>query len=62
MKLTHHSEYLKLKTLFIKPVEKAFVSETILKNQWQDLNYLSQPNFKAAQEEYKQLENKLKEQ
>jgi len=53
MKTTHHSEYLKLKTVYIKTAKNAFVSQSLLKEQWEDLNYLSQPNFKKAEEEYK---------
>lgn len=53
MKTTCHSEYLKLKTVYIKTVENAFVSQNFLNEQWKDLNYLSQPNFEEAKEEYK---------
>ncbi|MGK0459097.1 MAG: N-dimethylarginine dimethylaminohydrolase [Polaribacter sp.] len=53
MKTTHHSEYLKLQSVYIKPAENAFVSENELKDQWQDLNYLSCPNFNSSIEEYK---------
>lgn len=56
MKTTYHSEYLKLKSLFIKSVKNAFVSEGLLKEQWQELNYLSQPNFEASLKEYKNFE------
>ncbi len=53
MKTTYHSEYLKLQSVFIKPVKNAFVSEIYLKEQWRDLNYLSCPNFDSAIDEYK---------
>jgi len=53
MKTTHHSEYLKLKSVFIKPTQNAFVSDAELTAQWQELNYLSQPDFHNALEEYK---------
>lgn len=49
---THHSEYLKLNSVFIKSVKNAFVSEGLLKEHWQELNYLSQPNFKESLSEY----------
>ena len=52
MNTTHHSEYLKLKEVFIKPVLNAFVSEGLLKEQWQELNYLCQPNFEKSLKEY----------
>ena len=53
MKATHHSEYLKLQSVFIKPVKHAFVSDTELTAQWQELNYLSRPDFRNALQEYK---------
>ena len=53
MKATHHSEYLKLQSVFIKPVKHAFVSDTELTAQWQELNYLSRPDFSNALQEYK---------
>lgn len=52
MKTTHHSEYLKLHSIFIKPVKNAFVSDIHLSEQWKDLNYLSRPDFDSALEEY----------
>jgi N-dimethylarginine dimethylaminohydrolase len=53
MKTTHHSEYLKLHSVFIKPAKHAFVSEAELTAQWQALNYVSRPDFNKALEEYK---------
>ncbi|MBN4085000.1 hypothetical protein JYT89_01515 [Flavobacteriaceae bacterium AH-315-B10] len=53
MRTTHHSEYLKLKSVYIKPAKNAFVSNKHLCEQWRDLNYLSQPNFDKSIEEYK---------
>ena len=53
MKTTHHSEYLKLQSVFIKPAKNAFVSDKELTVQWQELNYLSRPGFENALEEYK---------
>ena len=60
MKDTSHSEFLKLKSVFIKSVENAFISNEILKYQWDELNYLSQPDFDAAKKEYKNFEDCLK--
>jgi len=59
MKTTHHSEYLKLKSVFLKPARHAFVSEELLMKQWSDLNYLSQPDYKKALDEYKVFEKYL---
>jgi len=53
MKTTHHSEYLKLKSVFLKTVKNAFVSDSYLSKQWKNLNYLSQPDFNEAIAEYK---------
>ena len=52
MKTTYHSEYHQLKSVFIKPVQNAFVSEKLLEEQWQELHYLSQPYFQNSFEEY----------
>jgi len=59
MKTTHHSEYLKLKSVFLKPASHAFVSEELLMKQWSNLNYLSQPDYKKALDEYKVFEKYL---
>ncbi len=60
MKTTCHSEYFKLRSVFIKPVSMAFDSNVVLQKQWLGLNYLSQPNFDSAQKEYDKFENYLK--
>ena len=52
MKHTHHSEYLKLQSVYIKPAQNAFVSDIHLSEQWRELNYLSRPDFDNALEEY----------
>ena len=57
MKSTHHSEFLKLHSLFLKPVKQAFNSDIQLEEEWEKLNYLSQPDFKAALEEYRIFNN-----
>ena len=57
MKFTHHSEFLKLHSLFIKPAQQAFNSDAQLKEQWEELNYLSKPDFDAALEEYFNFDN-----
>jgi N-dimethylarginine dimethylaminohydrolase len=56
MKPTYHSEYLKLKSVYIKPAKNAFVSDIHLGEQWKGLNYLSRPNFDEAKSEYKVFE------
>lgn len=59
MRTTCHSEYLKLKSVYIKPVKNAFVSEGLLKEQWQDLNYLNKPNFEDSLKEYENFKNAI---
>jgi len=59
MKTTSHSEYLKLKSVFIKPVENSFVSDKHLGEQWQELNYLSQPIYDSAVVEYEVFQDAL---
>ena len=59
MKLTHHSEFLKLESVYIKPAKNAFISDIHLKEQWQRLNYLSCPNFDSAIDEYAAFEQCL---
>jgi len=52
MNRTHHSEYLKLQSVFMKPAKNAFVSDIHLSEQWRELNYLSRPDFDNSLEEY----------
>ena len=59
MNTTHHSEYLRLKSIFIKPAKNAFISEAILSAQWKELNYLEQPRFDTSMDEYESFEAKL---
>ncbi len=60
MKTTHHSEYLKLQTVFLKSVNSAFVSDDELTEQWQELNYLEQPDFDISINEYNAFEDFFK--
>ena len=60
MKTTYNSEYLALQSVYIKPVENAFVSEEKLSEQWEELHYVSKPDFGKAVEEYKSFEKSLK--
>jgi N-dimethylarginine dimethylaminohydrolase len=61
MKSTYHTEYLKLQSVFIKPVQNAFVSQSHLNDQWKGLNYLEQPDFEASIKEYNSFEKYLKD-
>ena len=61
MKTTHHSEYLKLESVFLKRAADAFVSDVIIGEQWRMLNYLDRPNYNKALHEYKDFEKLLAE-
>lgn len=56
-----HSEFGKLKTLFIKKASAAFINEEHIKQHWQSLNYLGKPNINQALAEYDAFENILKD-
>jgi N-dimethylarginine dimethylaminohydrolase len=53
MNYTCHSEIGKIKSLFIKNAQQAFISESHLEQYWRSLNYLSKPNMSDARNEYK---------
>lgn len=50
--LTAHSEYLPIDSMIIRPVKNAFISNPRLATQWEGLNFLAQPVFEKAKEEY----------
>lgn len=52
MKTTHHSEYLKLKSVYLKRAENAFISDELISEQWRELNYLQRPNLEESIVEY----------
>ena len=56
MKMTYQSEFLKLKTVYIKNVENAFVSDELVDKEWKPLNFLSKPNLNRAKAEYEKFE------
>jgi N-dimethylarginine dimethylaminohydrolase len=59
MSLTFHSEFGQIKSVLIKSVENAFISDEKISSQWQALNYLGKPNLQKAIEEYQQFESLL---
>lgn len=61
MKYTSHSEFGKLKSVFIKGVREAFLNDAHLEKNWRELNYLSKPDFNKALEEYQSFEALLAE-
>ncbi len=56
MKATYQSEYGKLKSIFIKRSKDAFVNENHIDAHWKELNFLSRPDFRKAQDEYEKFE------
>ena len=52
MKVTKHSEYLKLASVYLKSAKNSFLSEEELSEDWETLQYLSKPNFKKSLDEY----------
>ncbi|MEQ9413096.1 MAG: arginine deiminase family protein [Cyclobacteriaceae bacterium] len=61
MKYTSHSEFGKLKSVFVKGVREAFINDSHLEKNWRDLNYLAKPDFTKALEEYQSFEAMLSE-
>jgi len=61
LKYTSHSEFGKLKSVFIKGVREAFLNDAHLEKNWRELNYLSKPDFNKALEEYQSFEALLVE-
>lgn len=57
---TAHSEYLRLESVYLKTVKEAFVSSKDLEEQWDELNYISCPDFDKAIVEYSEFENYFK--
>ncbi len=62
MKTTCHSEVGKIKSLFIKNVQQAFISDAHIEQYWKELNYLGKPGLNTALEEYKIFESILRDQ
>ena len=60
MKMTCHSEYGTLQSVFIKKAADAFVSQVAIRQQWKELNFLGEPDFVSAQNEYQHFETILK--
>ncbi|NOT75258.1 MAG: hypothetical protein HOP08_10040 [Cyclobacteriaceae bacterium] len=56
MKVTCQSEFKKIKTVFIKNVENAFVDDAQIEKEWQGLNFLSKPDLGKAIQEYQWFE------
>ena len=61
MKVTRHSEYLKLASVYLKSAKNSFLSEEELSEHWETLQYLSKPNFKKSLEEYSAFQTFFRE-
>ena len=59
---TCHSETGKIKSLFIKNVQQALISDAHIEKHWAALNYLSKPDLNNAIVEYENFETILKQQ
>jgi len=55
MATTFQSEYGELKSLLLKHPRDAFLSAEYLESHWQNLNYLSKPDYNKAIEEYEKF-------
>lgn len=60
MSYTAHSDIGKIRSVFIKKVQQAFISETHMETHWKELNYLSKPDLALAIKEYESFESILK--
>jgi len=58
--ITSHSEFGKLKSVFVKPSSAAFVSDATIDRDWKRLNYLGRPDFTRANAEYTAFESLLR--
>lgn len=61
MKYGCQSMHKKIEKILIKRPEKAFISQENLKENWKKFNYIKEPNYKKAVEEYREFENIIKE-
>ena len=59
--MSAHSEFGKLKSLFIKKAASAFIDDAHISQHWEALNYLGKPNIAKALEEYEAFEQILKD-
>ena len=60
MNFTCHSETGKIKSVFIKNVSQAFISDAHIEQHWKDLNYVSKPDLNNAVTEYASFQSVLK--
>ena len=56
MNLTHHSEYGQLKTVYLQHITNGFISQEFISKQWNELNYIGEPQYDIALKEYAEFE------
>lgn len=59
MSKTHHSEYGKIKSIFLKQPLAAWKSQSEVARQWEKHNYLGEPDFQKADAEYSVFEKAI---
>ena len=52
MNITCHSDIGKIKSLFIKNVQQAFINDAHIEKNWKELNYPGKPHLVSALAEY----------
>jgi len=57
MNLTHHSDIGSIKSVFIKNVQQAFISDEHLQQHYKRLNFLDKPDLKSALKEYEDFQS-----
>jgi arginine deiminase len=62
MQITTHSETGKIKSLFLKNAEQAFIDEKHIGQYWEKLKFLNKPDFGNAIKEYAAFQYILKSQ
>jgi N-dimethylarginine dimethylaminohydrolase len=62
MNSTAHSETGKIKSLFIKRAEQAFINDEHIEQHWKQLNFLDKPDLPKAIAEYKNFDSILQQQ
>ena len=59
MKLTCHSEYGTLKSVYLRKIESAFVNDETISEQWEEFNYLAKPDFNSGIKEYADFQERI---
>ena len=59
MTTTSHSDIGKIKSIFIKNVAQAFISDAHINKYWQQLNFIGKPDIDIARQEYDAFETVL---